>query len=357
MTDRERLLREPRSDVEADDIHARMFRGGRQRRDDDGGREPTSVPRAEFRSYYGRPVIKPPVWDQKIPAYFFTGGLAAGSAALAAGADLTARPVLRRVGRLSALANLGLSTYLLIVDLGRPERFHHMLRVAKPTSPMSMGTWVLVGFGPGAGLAAVAELLPKRFRDTFLDRLLRLTARPAGLSAALLAPALASYTAVLVSQTAVPAWHGAQRHLPFVFTGSAAASAGGLAQLLTPVDEAGPARTFAVTGAAFELLASKLMDRHLGFVGRAYTRGRPGRLRSWSHRLTVAGAAGTLFAGGRNRIAAALSGLALLGGSLLQRLAVFEAGVASTVDPEYVVVPQRQRLEERDTAKIDQPGR
>ena len=99
------------------------------------------------------------------------------------------------------------------------------------------------------------------------------------------------------------------------------------------------------------------MDRHLGFVGRAYTRGRPGRLRSWSHRLTVAGAAGTLFAGGRNRIAAALSGLALLGGSLLQRLAVFEAGVASTVDPEYVVVPQRQRLEERDTAKIDQPGR
>ncbi len=112
-----------------------------------------------------------------------------------------------------------------------------------------------------------------------------------------------------------PAWHGAQRHLPFVFTGSAAASAGGLAQLLTPVDEAGPARTFAVTGAAFELLASKLMDRHLGFVGRAYTRGRPGRLQSWSHRLTVAGAAGTLFAGGRNRIAAALSGLALLGGS------------------------------------------
>ncbi|WP_298177541.1 NrfD/PsrC family molybdoenzyme membrane anchor subunit [Saccharomonospora sp.] len=355
MTDQDRLLREPRSDVDAADFRARMFRGGRKRRDDDGSREPETVPRAEFRSYYGRPVIKPPVWDHKIPAYFFTGGLAAGSAVLAAGADLTSRPALRRFGRLSSLTNLGLSTYLLIVDLGRPERFHHMLRVAKPTSPMSMGTWVLVAFGPGAGLAAVAELMPKRLRRTLLGRLLLRTARPAGLSAALMAPALASYTAVLVSQTAVPAWHGAHRHLPFVFTGSAAASAGGLAQILTPVAEAGPGRTFAVTGAGLELLASKLMDRHLGFVGRAYERGRPGRLRAWSHRLTAAGAAGSLLAGGRSRAAAALSGLALLGGSLLQRLAVFEAGVASAEDPEYVVVPQRMRLDERAAAKTEQP--
>jgi hypothetical protein len=43
------------------------------------------VPRAEFRSYYGRPVLKAPVWEWKVPAYLFTGGLAAGSAVLAAG--------------------------------------------------------------------------------------------------------------------------------------------------------------------------------------------------------------------------------------------------------------------------------
>jgi len=47
--------------------------------------------------------------------------------------------------------------YLLIADLGRPERFHHMLRVAKPSSPMSVGTWILTAYGPGSGLAAAAD--------------------------------------------------------------------------------------------------------------------------------------------------------------------------------------------------------
>ena len=69
-------------------IHAQMFgRGG-------GTREQLAVPRAEFRSYYGRAVLKTPVWEWKVPAYLFTGGLSAGSAMLAAGADLTGRPAL-----------------------------------------------------------------------------------------------------------------------------------------------------------------------------------------------------------------------------------------------------------------------
>src|SRR5690242_21294948 len=59
----------------------------RRRRRNGRGGEPTVVPEAEFRSYYGRPVLKPPVWKHEIPAYLFTGGLAAGSAVLAAGAD------------------------------------------------------------------------------------------------------------------------------------------------------------------------------------------------------------------------------------------------------------------------------
>jgi len=62
-----------------------------------GGGEQTMVPDAEFQSYYGRPVLKPPVWKHEIPAYLFTGGLAAGTAVVAAGADLTGRPALRRV--------------------------------------------------------------------------------------------------------------------------------------------------------------------------------------------------------------------------------------------------------------------
>ena len=88
---------------------------------DDGSREPVNVPHATFRSYYGRAVLKPPVWEWRIPAYFFTGGLSAGSALLAAGADLTGRPALRRAGRLGSLASLLASMYLLVADLGRPD--------------------------------------------------------------------------------------------------------------------------------------------------------------------------------------------------------------------------------------------
>ena len=61
----------------------------------------------------------------------------------------------------------------------------------------------------------------------------------------------------------------------------------------------------------------------------------------------MAGLLGTLCLAGRSRAGAAASGLALLAGSALQRFGVFDAGVESTKDPKYVVVPQRERLEAR----------
>lgn len=308
------------------------------------------APQIPFHSYYGRAVLKPPVWKWEIPAYLFAGGLSAGSAVLAAGADLTGRPVLRRAGRVSALVALVAGTYFLIADLGRPERFHHMLRVAKPTSPMSVGTWILAAYGPGVGVAAASELLPATLRRRLPGRLVQLLARPAGLSGAVIAPGVASYTAVLLSQTAVPAWHAAHPQLPFVFTGSAAASAGGLGMVLVPVGEAGPARQFAMLGAAAELAASRLMEQRLGLVRQAYTTGKAHRLRQWAERFTAAGLIGTAVAARRSRAVAVTSGLALLAGSLLQRLGIFEAGVASTKDPRYVVVPQRQRMTEKAPA-------
>ena len=313
-----------------------------------GGRERTVVPPAEVRSYYGRPVLKPPVWEWKVPAYLFAGGLPAGGTVLGVGADLTGRPSLRRAGRLGALASLLASVGLLIADLGRPERFHHMLRVAKPTSPMSVGTWVLTAYGPGVGLAAASELLPAGLRSSTPGRLLGRATRPAELSSAALAPAVASYTAVLLSQTAAPAWHDAHPYLPFVFTGSAAASAGGLGMALAPPHEAGPARAFALWGAALELAVANWMERRLGMVGEAYTTGTARRLRRRSNWLTAAGLLGTVLAARRSRAAAAASGLALLAGSAHQRFAVFEAGVASTKDPRYVVAPQRERLRAAD---------
>ena len=315
-----------------------------RRRADDGSREQPTVPRATFQSYYGRPVLKPPVWEWRIPAYFFTGGLSAGCALLAAGADLTDRPALCRVTRLGGFGALLVSMYLLIADLGRPERFHHMLRVAKLSSPMSVGTWILTGYGPGSALAAAAALLPPSLRGTWPGRLLLRAARPAGLSAAAFAPGVASYTAALIAQTAAPAWHEARRELPFVYTGSAAASGGAFGMLLAPVAEASPARRFAIAGTVGELAASRMIDGRSGLVSDAYRTGRAHRLRQAAEVLNVAGLIGAATVARRSRLGAAASGLALLTGSALQRFGTFEAGVASTKDPKYVVVPQRERL-------------
>ncbi len=300
-------------------------------------RQPSEAASPDHRSYYGRPVLKPPVWSWEVPAYLFTGGLAAGSAVLGAGGDLRGRPGLRRAGRLGALAAVAASGALLAADLGRPERFHHMLRVAKPTSPLSVGTWILTAFGAATGAAAAGELLPWGW--------VRPLARLGGVGAAATAPGLASYTAVLLSGTAAPAWHEAHRYLPFVFTGSAAASGGGLGMMLAPVAEAGPARRFAALGAGAELVTSRLMPGRLGLAGEAYTTGMSHRLRSWSERLTAVGLVGTVLGARRSRVVAVASGLALLAGSALQRFGVFEAGVASTLDPKYTVIPQRDRLE------------
>ena len=320
--------------------------------------EQLMVPPAEFTSYYGRPVVKAAPWKHEIPAYLFTGGLAAGSSLLAAGADLSGRPGLRRVGRLGSLGGLLVSMLALVHDLGRPSRFHHMLRVAKPTSPMSVGSWILTAYGPFAAAAGVAELrglLPRRLRDGVPGRLLGLVGRPAGLVAALVAPPVAAYTAPLLSNTATPTWHDAHRHLPFVFVGSASAAAGGLALLAAPLDETGPARRLAVGGALLELAVERDMERSMGLTAEPLHDGRAGTLMRASKALTLAGALGAV-AGRRCRALSALSGVALMAGSVSLRFGVFDAGQESARDPRYTVVPQRERRDARAAAGTQHRG-
>ncbi len=305
------------------------------------------VPEATFASYYGRAVVKPSPWESDIPAYLFLGGLAAGSSLLAAGADLSARPALRRTGRIGALLSIGVSYAALVHDLGRPARFVNMLRVAKPTSPMSVGTWILTAYGPLAGLAAAGELaavLPRR--AGWAQRLLGGCARPAGLAAAAIAPAVASYTAVLLADTATPSWHEGHRELPFVFVGSASAAAGGLGMLVAPVNQAGPARRLAAGGALLELAMERRREAAMGITAEPLHSGRAGRLLRVSRLLTAGGALGAAALGVRSRTAARVSGAALLAGSACARFGIFEAGQASARDPRYTVVPQRERLDQ-----------
>ena len=304
------------------------------------GGEQLMVPRAEFSSYYGRPIVKRPVWRRRdVGGYLFTGGLAAGSALIAAGADLTGRPALRRFGRLTGLAATAVSGAALVHDLGVPSRFHHMLRVVKPTSPMSMGSWLLTAFAAPLGVAALSEVpavAPSPVRGV-VDRL----AQPSGLAAAAAGAGVATYTAVLLSDTAVPSWHAAYPELPFVFAGSALSASAGAALMGVPVTETGPVRRLAVLGSAFELAASRRLEHRLGLEGEPYREGQPAVLLKAAKALTAAGAVGAAL-GGRSRAIAAASGAALVSASLLTRLAIFDAGVASTEDPKYVVEPQRE---------------
>jgi Polysulphide reductase, NrfD len=327
------------------------LRGGRPGREAGPGQparrpgrrgERPMVPPAEFTSYYGKPVINSPVWHSPdIPGYIFLGGLAGASSVLGAGAQATGRPALARAAKSGALAAISLSLTGLVHDLGRPARFLNMLRVVKVTSPMSVGSWILAGYVPAAGVAAASALT---------GRVSRLGA-VASAASALLGPGVAAYTAVLISDTAVPAWHEGHRELPFVFVGSAAAAAGGLALITAPAGQNAPARNLALIGAGIEAVAFELMTRRMGMVAEPYSAGRGGGYIRAGQALSVLGAAGALL-GRRNRTVAALSGAALLGASAATRWGVFHAGLASAKDPKYTVVPQRQR---RDAAQATVP--
>jgi hypothetical protein len=210
---------------------------------------------------------------------------------------------------------------------------------------MSVGTWIHSLYGPVAGAAAAAEvvdLLPERARRGPL-RLLSAVGRPAGVVAGLTAPPVAAYTAVLLADTATPSWHSAYKELPFVFVSSAAAAAGGYGMLTAPMAQAGPARRFAAGGAVVELLMEQQMERSMGLTAEPLHTGKAGRLMKAARVLTIGGAAGTVLAG-RSRTIAALSGAALMAGSVATRFGIFEAGQESARDPKYTVVPQRERM-------------
>jgi len=305
------------------------------------------VPPAEFRSYYGRPILKEPAWKvPDVPLYLFLGGMAGSSASLAALADLTGRRGLARAGHLTAAGGALVSVGALIHDLGRPERFLNMLRVIKPTSPLSVGSWILAPFSALSTATALAPLARRLPRLAPLAGLGRITGPVAGV----LGPAMCTYTAVLLADTAVPAWHEAHRQLPYLFAGSAMASGAGAALLAAPPAEQGPARRLAVLGAGLELATATRLERGLGLVGEPYRQGRPGRLLRVARVLTAVGG-GLAALGGRSRLASALGGAALLAAGLCLRFGVFEAGVVSTRDPKYVVVPQRERLRAGDAAR------
>ncbi len=313
------------------------YRGGRPKDARRGGGERPMVPKAELQSYYGLPILNAPVWHSPdIPGYFFLGGLAGASSVLAAGAQATGRRQLASASKLVAAGAIGLGSVALVHDLGRPSRFYNMLRVLKPTSPMSVGSWILAGYAPAAGVAAACQL-SGRFRRV---------GGVATAGAAVLGPAVATYTAALICDTAIPAWHDGYLHMPLVFAGSSAAAAGGVGLITAPRDQAAPARRLAVIGAAIETWAEMDMEDALAMVAEPYHQGAAGRHMKAARALTVGGAI-LAVVGWRSRLVSAVAGAALAAGSAFTRFGVFEAGKQSAADPRYTVEAQRRRLERR----------
>ena len=299
-------------------------------------------------TYYERPVLKEPVWIWAVPLYLYVGGVAGTAMVLGAAGQLAGGASLRGfvvrcrwVGALGAVAG----SALLVVDLGRPERFLNMLRVFRPGSPMSVGAWTLAS---AASLAAASAVLEKP--DGFSGWL----GDAAGLGAGFLGLPLVTYTGVLLGNTAVPVWQQARAELPYLFCASAMTAT---ASLLEMMDFGRRERrlisAFGTAGRVLELGATASLERSVSFVEqveRPLREGPSSVLWKAAAGLTAASLVVSLLPGGskKRKLAGVLGTL----GALALRWAIYRAGRTSARDPHATFAQQRRGLGAAETTGI-----
>lgn len=293
-------------------------------------------PAAAGPGYYGRPIVKPPVWTWEIPLYFFTGGLAGMAAAIALAAHVTGPPdseasLVRPALWLAFLGGAVVSPALLVLDLGRPRRFLHMLRVFKWRSPMSIGAWLLFLFG---GAVIVALLLTEWGARPGAPSVVHSLRTLPIVFAGLLGPALATYTGVLIGATTIPAWFAHHRDLPLHFGVSGLGSAAAALELLGFRSPALHAIGLLASSVEIVLGAWIELHRH-GPVDEALREGIPGRLLRGSGLLTGPTALVLRIVG-----AIPWAATAFLAGALLGRFGWLAAGRASGRDPGATLASQ-----------------
>ncbi len=298
------------------------------------GARPPATPAADLAAtegYYGLPVLKPPVWTWEVPLYFFVGGLAGMSGVLALVAVLAGgMPDLVEAALWIAVAGAGASAALLVMDLGRPARFLYMLRVFKWRSPMSVGVWLLTGFGGVVTLGAVLSRWgaePAGVGELW-------GAGPAGVllllclvAGALLGALVGTYTGVLIGATAVPAWNAHRATLPLHFGLAGLGSAAAVLELLGYAP--GPLHLIGLLVAGGETLVGGWIEvRRHGARDRALRTGSAGALLRVSGGLSGPVSLLLRLLGWRTWAA----GVFLLG-ALVSRYGWLEAGKASARDP------------------------
>ncbi len=296
--------------------------------------EPPLLETGSESGYANMPVTKTPGWYGTIAWDALLNGMATGLFLAAAVSELAAPAVFMRVAKVAypvarvlLLGDLG----LLVSDLGDSLRFHHMLRVFKPGSPMSVGTWCLTIFSLPLTAAAVLSLLAEMGIDFEWARTLAVVVG--------LLPAFgsAAYKGVLLSTNAQPGWKDA-RWMGGYLTNSALLM--GCAELLFLSALMGQARATAILRTGFiALLVLNLIPLGLLFANlqpthvRLYT-----REQQWRVGVLIF-AAGTLIP----------LGLVLLNGGLLFLFgAVISLLSASwVVRFAYVKIPHTSPLETR----------
>ena len=184
-------------------------------------------------TYYGRPQLKEaPFENWVVGGYIFLAGLSGAAAVVSTIADLAeGRPAADTVrrGRYLSLLAPTIGSVLLIWDLHTPKRFYNMLRIAKSTSPMSIGTWILMAFSTFALGNGAMQFVSDRVRGArWMRALLRVTQVPQALAGA----GLATYTASLLAATSTPLWAAAPRSLAARFASSSIATGAAALSLL-----------------------------------------------------------------------------------------------------------------------------
>jgi formate-dependent nitrite reductase membrane component NrfD len=223
----------------------------------DGAAHPGGLVPYRGETYYGLPAVKASHYRWLIVTYFFVGGLAGSSQVLAAVADLAGRGRHRpavRSGRYLALAGAVASPVFLIADLHTPQRWYNMMRIFRPTSPMSIGSWTLAAFGTLSGLTALGQLWEDLTGSPRGRWLARFFGVPAGAAGAV----MSVYTGTLLSATSTPLWAGVPRLLPALFGASAASTAAAALSLAlekadAPEEEHHAVGRFALAAGAAEL--------------------------------------------------------------------------------------------------------
>jgi protein NrfD len=134
-------------------------------------------------TYYGRPALKPSPWTWEVAAYIFLAGLGGSAQIIATAADLLGGRRMRSVvrhGRYLAAASAVLGAPLLISDLKTPRRWYNMLRIFRPASPMSIGSYILTTFGAASAVTAASDLLADRTQSGRIAKVAQIPAALAG---------------------------------------------------------------------------------------------------------------------------------------------------------------------------------